>query len=64
MAQVLSSNPFPHAPGNRNMAIFLDAEPGKDVLGSISGNLRALRRKHGALEAEDSRCLERLLLET
>jgi uncharacterized protein (DUF1697 family) len=27
MAQVLSSNPFPHAPGNRNMAIFLDAEP-------------------------------------
>src|SRR6185312_16104801 len=24
MAQVLSSNPFPHAPGNRNMAIFLD----------------------------------------
>ena len=37
MAQVLSSNPFPHAAGNRNMAIFLDAEPGKDVLGSISG---------------------------
>ena len=39
MAQILSSNPFPHAPGNRNMAIFLDAEPGKDVLGSISGRV-------------------------
>ena len=39
MAQVLSRNPFPHAPGNRNMAIFLDAEPGKDVLANISGRV-------------------------
>ncbi len=37
MAQVLSSNPFPHAEGNRNVAIFLDAEPGNDLLASISG---------------------------
>jgi uncharacterized protein (DUF1697 family) len=39
MAQVLERNPFPHAHGNRNVAIFLDAEPGKDVLGSISGRV-------------------------
>lgn len=39
MAQVLNRNPFPHAQGNRNVAIFLDAEPGKDVLGSISGRV-------------------------
>ena len=39
MAQVLNRNPFPHAQGNRNLAIFLDAEPGKDVLGSISGRV-------------------------
>jgi uncharacterized protein (DUF1697 family) len=39
MAQVLASNPFPHAQGNRNVAIFLDVEPGKDVLASISGRV-------------------------
>ena len=39
MAQVLNRNPFPHAQGNRNMAIFLDAEPGKDALGGISGRV-------------------------
>ena len=37
MAQVLSSNPFPNAPDNRNMAIFLDSEPDEDVLANISG---------------------------
>jgi len=39
MVQVLKRNPFPHAQGNRNVAIFLDAAPGKDVLGSISGRV-------------------------
>lgn len=39
MAQVLKGNPFPEAPGNRNLAIFLDAEPGQDVLASISGRV-------------------------
>jgi uncharacterized protein (DUF1697 family) len=37
MAQVLKRNPFPHAAGNRNVAIFLDAEPDRDVLAGISG---------------------------
>jgi len=37
MAQVLRRNPFPHAAGNRNVAIFLDEKPGKDVLAGISG---------------------------
>jgi uncharacterized protein (DUF1697 family) len=39
MAQVLKRNPFPHAAGNRNVAIFLDAEPGKDVLSGITGRV-------------------------
>jgi uncharacterized protein (DUF1697 family) len=39
MAQVLKRNPFPHAAGNRNVAIFLDAEPGKDVLAGITGRV-------------------------
>lgn len=39
MAEVLKRNPFPHAPGNRNMAIFLDEEPAKDVLDKISGRV-------------------------
>jgi uncharacterized protein (DUF1697 family) len=39
MAQVLKRNPFPHAQGNRNLAIFLDAEPGKEVLANISGRV-------------------------
>lgn len=39
MAEVMSRNPFPHAQGNRNLAIFLDAKPGKDVLAKISGRV-------------------------
>jgi uncharacterized protein (DUF1697 family) len=39
MAQVLKRNPFPHAAGNRNVAIFLDVEPGKDVLSGITGRV-------------------------
>ena len=39
MAQVLKRNPFPHAAGNRNVAIFLDAKPAKDVLTGITGRV-------------------------
>lgn len=39
MAAVLAKNPFPHAPGNRNMAIFLDEAPPKDALDSLSGRI-------------------------
>jgi uncharacterized protein (DUF1697 family) len=39
MAQVLERNPFPHAAGNRNVAIFLDAKPGKDVLAGVTGRV-------------------------
>jgi uncharacterized protein (DUF1697 family) len=39
MAEVLAKNPFPHAPGNRTMAIFLDAAPPKDALDSLSGRV-------------------------
>jgi uncharacterized protein (DUF1697 family) len=39
MAEVLAKNPFPHAPGNRNMAIFLDEAPPKDALDSVSGRV-------------------------
>jgi uncharacterized protein (DUF1697 family) len=39
MAQVLEQNPFPRAAGNRNVAIFLDVKPGKDVLAGISGRV-------------------------
>lgn len=39
MAAVLAKNPFPHAPGNRTMAIFLDAPPPKDTLDSLSGRV-------------------------
>ena len=37
MAEVLASNPFPKAPPNRTMAIFLEAAPPADALKSISG---------------------------
>jgi len=37
MAEVLARNPFPHAPPNRTMAIFLDAAPHSDALKSVSG---------------------------
>jgi uncharacterized protein (DUF1697 family) len=39
MAEVLAKNPFPQAPGNRTMAIFLDAAPPRDALESISGRV-------------------------
>jgi uncharacterized protein (DUF1697 family) len=39
MAEVLAKNPFPHTPGNRTMAIFLDAAPPRDALESISGRV-------------------------
>jgi uncharacterized protein (DUF1697 family) len=39
MAQVLTRNPFPHAAGNRNVVIFLDAKPGKDVLAGVTGRV-------------------------
>ncbi len=37
MAAVLSANPFPGAPPNRTVAIFLDQPPYADALASASG---------------------------
>lgn len=37
LESVLRSNPFPDAPGNRSVAIFLDESPPADALDSISG---------------------------
>lgn len=37
MAEVLARNPFPHAPANRTVAIFLDAPPPADILDSVTG---------------------------
>jgi len=37
MAAVLAANPFPEAPPNRTMAIFLDAVPPSDGLAGVSG---------------------------
>lgn len=37
MAAVLAKNPFPRAPGNRTVVIFLDTAPPKDALAQISG---------------------------
>lgn len=39
MAEVLAKNPFPNAPGNRTIAIFLDATPPRDALESMSGRV-------------------------
>ena len=39
MAEVLARNPFPHAPTNRTVAIFLDAAPPTDALASLSGRV-------------------------
>lgn len=39
MAEVLASNPFPGAPGNRTMAIFLDAPPPANTRDNISGRI-------------------------
>lgn len=35
MAAVLAANPFPDAPGNRVVAIFLDAAPSKDAVAAV-----------------------------
>lgn len=37
MAAVAKRNPFPDAPGNRTVAIFLDAAPPKDALAKVTG---------------------------
>ena len=37
MAAVLEANPFPEAPPNRAVAIFLDEPPSRDALETISG---------------------------
>jgi uncharacterized protein (DUF1697 family) len=37
MAQVLSDNPFPKAPPNRTMAVFLDQAPPADTLAGVRG---------------------------
>jgi uncharacterized protein (DUF1697 family) len=37
MAAVLANNPFPAAPPNRTVAIFLDAPPPADTLRTLSG---------------------------
>ena len=39
MAEVLARNPFPNAPANRTMAIFLDAAPPGDALDAMSGRV-------------------------
>jgi uncharacterized protein (DUF1697 family) len=36
MAAVLRNNPFPAAPGNRTVAIFLDRAPAADALATVS----------------------------
>lgn len=40
MAGVLAANPFPGAPGNRTVAIFLDARPPRDALAKAVGRQR------------------------
>lgn len=37
MAQVLARNPFPHAPGNRTVALFLAGAPPADALDEVRG---------------------------
>ena len=39
LSAVLEKNPFPKAPANRTMAIFLDAAPGPDALDNVSGRV-------------------------
>ena len=39
MAEVLARNPFPDAPANRTVAIFLDSAPPATVLDSVSGRV-------------------------
>jgi uncharacterized protein (DUF1697 family) len=37
MAAVVAANPFPNAPANRTVAIFLNVPPPSDVLAGVSG---------------------------
>jgi uncharacterized protein (DUF1697 family) len=65
MQAVLKANPFPKAPGNRTVAIFLDAKPpggyacrrqrtqGRRNRIGRARDLRPLRRRHGTIEAGD-----------
>ena len=39
MAEVLARNPFPNAPGNRTVAIFLDSPPPANVAETVSGRV-------------------------
>ena len=39
MGTVVSENPFPDAPGNRTVAIFLDDAPAADALDHVSGQV-------------------------
>jgi uncharacterized protein (DUF1697 family) len=39
MAEVLTRNPFPNAPGNRTIAIFLDEAPPANVADTASGRV-------------------------
>ena len=39
MADVLARNPFPNAPGNRTIAIFLDEAPPSNVAETVSGRM-------------------------
>jgi uncharacterized protein (DUF1697 family) len=37
MAAIAAANPFPEAPGNRTLVVFLDEAPPKDALDKVSG---------------------------
>ncbi|MBK7822099.1 MAG: DUF1697 domain-containing protein [Tessaracoccus sp.] len=39
MADVLTANPFPDEPGNRTIALFLDAPPATDALDAVKNKL-------------------------
>lgn len=44
MAEVLANNPFPDAPPNRTVAIFLDTPPPSDTLETLSGQTNEVVR--------------------
>src|SRR6266550_752660 len=58
MAEVLERNPFPNAPGNRTIAIFLDSPPPANVADTASGRVneevRAGKREIYVLYAANS----------
>jgi uncharacterized protein (DUF1697 family) len=57
MAEVLERNPFPNAPGNRTVAIFLDSPPPANVADTVSGRVteevRAGKREIYVLYGDD-----------